>query len=231
MKITILTLFPEMFQGPFDISIIKRAKEKKLVEIEYVNIRDFGIGKHKTVDDTPYGGGNGMILRVDVVHRAIEKARLDARQAKDKKLKKDEQKVILLGAKGKAFNQKTAGGFAHLKHLIIVCGHYEGFDERIKNFVDEEISIGDFILTGGEIPAMLITDSVTRLVKGVIRDRSAAIESFSPYLEYPQYTKPQKYGDLSVPEILLSGNHKRINAWRKKESVSITSKLRPDLIR
>lgn len=115
--------------------------------------------------------------------------------------------------------------------MIIVCGHYEGFDERIKNFVDEEISIGDFILTGGEIPAMLITDSVTRLVKGVIRDRSAAIESFSPYLEYPQYTKPQKYGDLSVPEILLSGNHKRINAWRKKESVSITSKLRPDLIR
>ncbi len=224
MKITILTLFPEMFQGPFDISIIKRAKEKKLVEIEYVNIRDFGIGKHKTVDDTPYGGGNGMILRVDVVHKAIEKA-------KDKKLKNEAQKVILLGAKGKTFNQKTAEGFANLKHLIIVCGHYEGFDERIKNYVDEEISIGDFILTGGEIPAMLITDSVMRLIKGVIRDRSAALESFSPYLEYSQYTKPQKYGDLSVPEILLSGDHKRIETWRKKESVDITSKLRPDLIK
>lgn len=224
MKITILTLFPEMFQGPFDISIIKRAKEKKLVNIEYLNIRDFGIGKHKTVDDTPYGGGNGMILRVDVMHRAIEKA-------KDKKLKKNTQKVILLGAKGKTFNQKTAEGFSNLKHLIIVCGHYEGFDERIKNFVDEEISIGDFILTGGEIPAMLIADSVIRLIKGVIRDGSSAFESFSPYLEYPQYTKPQKYGDLSVPEMLLSGDRKRIETWRKKESMNITSKLRPDLIK
>ncbi len=224
MKISIITLFPEMFQGPFDVSIIKRAKEKKLVDIEYINIRDFGIGKHKLVDDTPYGGGSGMVLRVDVLHRAIEKT-------KDKKLKGDEQKIILLGAKGKTFNQKTARKFSKLKHLIIVCGHYEGFDERIKYFVDEEISIGDFILTGGEIPAMLITDSVIRLIEGVIRDSSAALESFSPYLEHPHYTKPQKYGDLSVPEVLLSGNHKHIEAWRKKESVKITSKLRPDLIR
>lgn len=224
MKISILTLFPEMFQGPFDVSIIKRAKEKKLVDIEYINIREFGVGKHRTVDDTPYGGGNGMVLRVDVLHKAIEKT-------KDKKLKKDAQKVILLGAKGKTYNQKTAESFLKLKHLIIVCGHYEGFDERIKNFVDEEISIGDFILTGGEIPAMLITDSVIRLIKGVLRDKSAALESFSPYLEHPQYTKPRKYEDLSVPEILLSGDHKRIDVWRKKESVDITSKLRPDLIK
>jgi tRNA (guanine37-N1)-methyltransferase len=224
MKITILTLFPEMFQGPFDASIIKRAKEKKLINIKYINIRDFGIGKHKLVDDTPYGGGNGMVLRVDVLHKAIEKA-------KDKKLKGDAQKVILLSAHGKTFNQKTAQKFSKLKHLIIVCGHYEGFDERIKNFVDEEVSIGDFILTGGEIPAMLITDSIIRLIKGVIRDGSAALESFSPYLEHPQYTKPQKYENLSVPEILLSGNHKCIETWRKKESVDITSKLRPDLIK
>lgn len=224
MKITILTLFPEMFQGPFDVSIIKRAQEKKLVEIKYIDIRDFGIGKHKLVDDTPYGGGNGMVLRVDVLHKAIEKA-------KDKKLKKDAQKIILLGAHGKTFNQKTAEKFLKLKHLIIVCGHYEGFDERIKNYVDEEVSIGDFILTGGEIPAMLITDSVIRLIKGVIRDGSAALESFSPYLEHPQYTKPQEYKNLSVPEILLSGDHKRIAIWRKKESVNITSKLRPDLIK
>ena len=165
-----------------------------------------------------------MLLRVDVLHKAIEKA-------KDKKLKKNTQKIILLGAHGKTFNQKTAERFSKLKHLIIVCGHYEGFDERIKNFVDEEISIGDFILTGGEIPAMLITDSVIRLVKGVIRDSSAALESFSPYLEHPQYTKPQKYEDLSVPLILLSGDHKRIDLWRKKESVNLTSKLRPDLIK
>lgn len=224
MKITILTLFPEMFKGPFDVSIIKRAKEKKLVDIEYINIRDFGIGKHKLVDDTPYGGGNGMVLRVDVLHKAIEKA-------KDKKIKGGAEKVILLGARGKTFNQKTAEGFLTLEHLIIVCGHYEGFDERIKNFVDEEISIGDFILTGGEIPAMLIVDSVIRLIKGVLRDGSAALESFSPYLEHPHYTKPQKYENLSVPEILLSGDHKRIGIWRKKESIIITSKLRPDLIK
>jgi len=224
MKITILTLFPEMFQGPFNLSIIKRAKEKKLINIKYINIRDFGIGKHKLVDDTPYGGGNGMVLRVDVLHKAIEKAR-------DKKLKRDAQKIILLGAKGKTFNQRTAESFSKLKHLIIICGHYEGFDERIKNFVDEEISVGDFILTGGEIPAMLITDSVVRLIKGVIRDGSATFESFSPFLEHPQYTKPQKYENLSVPEILLSGNHERIETWRKKESVNITSKLRPDLIK
>jgi tRNA (guanine37-N1)-methyltransferase len=224
MKISILTLFPEMFQGPFDVSMIKRAKEKKLVEIDYVNIRDFGIGKHRLVDDTPYGGGNGMILRVDVLHKAIEKT-------KNKKLKKNEQKVILLGAKGKTFNQKTAQNFSKFKHLIIICGHYEGFDDRIKNFVDEEISIGDFILTGGEIPAMLITDSVVRLLKGVLRDGSAALESFSPYLEHPQYTKPQKYEGLSVPQILLSGNHKLIEDWRKKESEDVTVNLRPDLIK
>ena len=223
MKITILTLFPEMFQGPFDVSMIKRAQEKKLVEIRYINIRDFGIGKHKLVDDTPYGGGNGMILRVDVLHKAIEKA-------KDNKLKGNEQKIILLGAKGKTFNQRTAEKFSKLKHLIIICGHYEGFDERIKNYIDEEISIGDFILTGGEIPAMLITDSVIRLIKGVLRDGSAALESFSPYLEHPQYTKPQEYENLSVPEVLLSGDHKRIDTWRKKESLAITAKLRPDLI-
>ena len=223
MKITILTLFPEMFQGPFDVSMIKRAQEKKLVEIRYINIRDFGIGKHKLVDDTPYGGGNGMILKVDVLHKAIEKA-------KDNKLKGNEQKIILLGAKGKTFNQRTAEKFSKLKHLIIICGHYEGFDERIKNYIDEEISIGDFILTGGEIPAMLITDSVIRLIKGVLRDGSAALESFSPYLEHPQYTKPQEYENLSVPEVLLSGDHKRIDTWRKKESLAITAKLRPDLI-
>lgn len=224
MKISILTLFPEMFTGPFDNSIIKRAKEKKLLTLAYVNIRDFGIGKHKTVDDTPYGGGNGMILKVDILHQALEKT-------KNKKLAKNEQKIVLLSAHGKTFNQKRAQNFAKLKHLIIICGHYEGFDERIKGFIDEEVSIGDFILTGGEIPAMLITDAVARLIKGVLRDGSVASESFSPWLEYPQYTKPQEYNGLPVPKILLSGNHKQIEQWRKKKSLDITSKLRPDLIK
>ncbi len=220
MKISIITLFPEMFKGPFDSSIIKRAMDKKLITIDFINLREFGLGKHKIVDDTPYGGGGGMVLRVDVLEKAIEKARLDARQAR----------VVLLSAHGKKFDQKKAKNYSKLKNLILICGHYEGFDERIKNFIDEEVSIGDFILTGGEIPAMLITDSVSRLVTGVIKKNSADFESFSPYLEYPQYTKPQIYKNLKVPEILLSGNHSKIRIWRKKESLKITKKLRPDLI-
>jgi len=224
MKISIITLFPEMFKGPFDSSIIKRAIDNKLIEIKFINLRDFGLGHHQLVDDTPYGGGMGMILRVDVLQKAIE-------AAKDKKLDKKEQKVILLSAHGKKFDQKKAQGFPKFKKLILICGHYEGFDERVKEFVDEEISVGDFILTGGEIPAMLIIDAVSRLISGVIKKDSAAFESFSPYLEYPQYTKPQVFNNLKVPEVLLSGNHARINAWREKESLRITTKLRPDLIK
>ncbi|HUD05001.1 MAG TPA: tRNA (guanosine(37)-N1)-methyltransferase TrmD [Patescibacteria group bacterium] len=224
MKISIITLFPEMFGGPFDSSIIKRAIDKKLVEINFVNLRDFGLGAHKTVDDTPYGGGKGMILKVDVLQKAIE-------AVKDKKLNKKAQKVILLSAHGKQFAQKKAQSFSKLKNLILVCGHYEGFDERVKKFIDEEVSVGDFILTGGEIPAILITDAVLRLVGGVIKEDSAAFESFSPYLEYPQYTKPQVFNHLKVPEVLLSGNHAKVSEWRKKESLRVTAKLRPDLIK
>lgn len=224
MKISIITLFPEMFKGPFDKSIIKRAIDKKIVEIKLINLRDFGIGKHKLVDDTPYGGGMGMILRVDVLKNAIEKA-------KDKKINKNKQKIILLSAHGKKFNQELAKKYSKLENLILICGHYEGFDERIKAYVDEEISIGDFILTGGEIPAMLITDSTLRLVKGVIKDKSLENESFSPLLEHPQYTKPRSYKSRKVPKILLSGNHNKIKQWREKQSLKITSKLRPDLIK
>jgi tRNA (guanine37-N1)-methyltransferase len=223
MKVSIITLFPEMFKGPFDSSIIKRAIDNKLIEINFINLRKFGIGDHQTVDDTPYGGGKGMILKVNVLQSAIE-------DTKDKKLKKDEQKIVLLGAHGKQFKQEVAQSFSKLKHLILICGHYEGFDERIKEFIDMEISVGDFILTGGEIPAMLITDAVCRLVNGVIKEDSAAFESFSPYLEYPQYTKPQDYNGLKVPEVLLSGDHAKINAWRERESLKITTKLRPDLL-
>lgn len=222
MKISILTLFPEMFEGPFSHSIISRAVKNKLLKIEFINLRNFGIGKHKQVDDTPYGGGQGMILRADVLYDAIQSAR-------DRKLKSI--KTILLSAHGKQFNQALARQFSKLDQLVVVCGHYEGFDERIKKYIDEEISVGDFILTGGEIPAMLITDSVARLVKGVIKDDSSAYESFSPLLEHPQYTKPAVFKNIKVPDILLSGNHKKINEWRTKQSFSKTKKLRPDLLK
>ncbi len=213
-----------MFESPFDSSIIKRAIDKKLIEIEFIDLRSFGLGKHQLVDDTPYGGGMGMILRVDVLEKAIA-------AAKDKTLNSNKQKVVLLSAHGKKFEQKVAKSFSRLEHLILVCGHYEGFDERVKNFVDAEISVGDFVLTGGEIPAMLITDSVARLVEGVIKEDSANFESFSPYLEYSQYTKPQDYKGLKVPGVLLSGNHQEIEKWKKEQSLKITAKLRPDLLK
>lgn len=223
MKISILTLFPEMFKGPFDYSIIKKAIDKKIVNINFVNIRNFGEGTHKIVDDKPYGGGKGMILRVDVVHNAISKI-------KNKKLNIKDQKVILLTPEGITFNQSIAKRFSKLKHLILVCGHYEGFDKRVDKFVDQKLSIGDFIVTGGEIPAMLVTDAVTRLIKGVLKEEVTNKESFSPYLEYPQYTKPRRYKNLHVPRILLTGDHKKIDDWQNKQSIKNTFKARPDLL-
>lgn len=210
MKISIITLFPQMFEGPFNFSIVKRARDKGLVEINFLNLRDFGIGKHKAVDDKVYGGGRGMILRADVIMEAIEKT-------KEKKLKKAEEKVILLSAKGETFNQKRAVSFSKLKHLILLCGHYEGVDARVEKFVDGQVSIGNFITTGGEIPAMLITDAVVRLIKGVLPEGVTEEESFSEnYLEEAQYTRPEVFKKLSVPETLLSGHHKKIEEWKKK---------------
>lgn len=234
MKISILTLFPEMFAGPFDHSIIKRAKEKGLIEIEFINIRDFGEGKHKMVDDTEYGGGIGMLMKVDVVHKAIQHAKETFSETSNNESMK--QWVVLMSASGKTFKQELAKQYAQLDHLIIICGHYEGIDERIKHFIDEEISIGDFVLTGGEIPAMIITDSVTRLIKGVLPVGATEDESFSEnneeiLLEYPHYTKPQIYNDLEVPQILLSGDHKKIAAWRREQAINKTKELRPDLIK
>ncbi len=222
MKITILTLFPEMFEGPFSYSIIKKAREKKFAEINFLNIRDFGLGSHKLVDDTPYGGGKGMILRVDVLDKAL-------RKVKSKKFKRE--RVILLSPQGKTYNQRVAESLAKFDHLILICGHYEGVDARFDKFIDEKISIGDFITTGGEIPSMLIVDSVVRLLKGVLKKGVTQSESFSDLLEYPQYTKPQVYKNLKVPEVLLSGNHKNIEEFKKKESEEITAKLRPDLLK
>ena len=211
MKISILTLFPQMFIGPFDHSIVKHAKEKSLVEINLIDIRGFGIGKHKIVDDKPYGGGQGMILKVDVLKSAINSVR-------NKKLKKDEEKIILMSAKGETYSQKLAKDYSKLKHLIIICGHYEGIDDRILNYIDAEISVGDYISTGGEIPAMLITDSVVRLIPGVLKIGVVENESFTVknVLEHPQYTRPETYDGKSVPKILLEGHHKNIETWKEK---------------
>jgi len=223
MKISILTLFPEMFHGPFKYSIVKRAVDKKLVEIDLINIRDFGIGRHKVVDDKPYGGGLGMILRVDVLEKAVN-------SCKNKNVSFKNKKVILLDPRGKTFNQQMAKEFSKLEHLILACGHYEAVDSRIDYFIDEKISVGDFIVTGGEIPAMIITDATARLVKGILKPEVTNVESFSPFLEYPQYTRPRVYKNYSVPNILLSGDHKKIGEWQKAIALEYTRKQRPDLL-
>lgn len=232
MKISILTLFPQMFSGAFSHSIIKRAVDKNLIEISYINIRDFGIGKHKIVDDTPYGGGAGMLMRVDVVEAAIEKARCVKTSCVER--------VILLDAGGNVLKQATVNSYTKYDHLILICPHYEGVDQRIHSFIDEAVSIGDYILTGGEIPAMVITDAVVRLLPEVLGNTmSSENESFQLIqketkhllLEYPQYTKPLTYKQETVPEILLSGDHKHIAAWKEEESLKRTQKNRPDLLR
>lgn len=219
-----------MFIGPFSSSILKRAREKKLLDIHCINIRDYGVGKHRTVDDTPYGGGVGMLLRVDVVVAALEHARCKKRGCKER--------VILLDAGGKTFIQQYANDLTFFDHLIFICGHYEGFDARIFDFVDETISIGDYILTGGEIPAMVVVDTLARLLPGVLgKNESAKDESFqlqssdTSFLEYPQYTKPALYKKRAVPRVLLSGHHKNIATWRKQESKKRTIANRPDLLK
>ena len=232
MKISILTLFPEMFAGPFEQSIIKRVQEKGIIEIEYINIRDFGIGSHKMVDDTPYGGGVGMVLKVDVLHKAIQYAQKTFEKQKNKKDTK--QLVILTSASGKTYKQQIAKAYAQLDHLIIICGHYEGVDERVTNYIDEEISIGDFVLTGGELPAMVIADSVARLLVGAITQGAVEDESFSKetvLLEYPHYTKPREYDGQMVPDVLLNGNHQKIAEWRNEKSLEKTKRIRPDLLK
>lgn len=215
MKISVLTLFPEMFEGPFDHSIIKRAIEGKLLEIELINIRDFGKGKHKIVDDRPYGGGKGMILKVDVLKSAIE-------ASMDKKISKKNSKIILLSAKGDKYNQNFAKTYSKLEQLILICGHYEGVDERILDYVDDEISIGDFVLTGGEIAAMSIIDSTARLIPGVLDSVATDDESHSKQgiLEYPQYTRPEVFEGKKVPYVLINGNHEKIKEWREKKKIN-----------
>ena len=225
MKVSIITLFPGMFLGPFSYSIIKRAIEKEVLTVEYSNLRDFGIGKHKTVDDTPYGGGAGMLIKVDVIEKSIQASR-----CKDTSCK---EWVILLDAGGKPFTQHQAEVLKTYDHLILIAAHYEGVDDRIRLFIDEELSIGDYVLTGGEIPTMVVVDTVVRLLPNVLgKEESSQNESFQKkLLEYPQYTKPLVYKGHKVPDILLSGHHKNIDTWREKKSLDRTQKNRPDLLK
>ena len=220
MQFDVLTLFPEMFSS-LNESIIGRAKKNKQININLVNVRDFSENKHNKVDDTPYGGGAGMVMMPDVVYRAYQSLN-----------NKDNAKVIYMSPQGKTLNQKKVVELSKEEHLIILCGHYEGIDQRILDkIVDEEISIGDYILTGGELPAMVLIDSVSRYVKGVLSEDSIKEESFSNgLLEYPQYTRPEVFEGMKVPEILLSGNHQRIDEWRKEQSLELTKKKRPDLL-
>ena len=219
MKIDILTLFPNMFNGFKDESIIKRAIDSKKVDINTINFRDFATNKHKKVDDTPYGGGSGMVLMCQPIFDAINS------------VKKENSKVILLSPQGKKYNQKKAYELSKEEHLILICGHYEGFDERIKSICDEEISIGDYVLTGGELPAMVLCDSIVRLIKGVIDDSSSLYETFNDnLLDYPTYTKPRNYKGMKVPEILLSGDHEKIEKWRREKRLELTKEKRPDLL-
>ena len=227
MKISVITLFPQVFTPLLNTSILDKAQKQGKLKVNLVDLRKFGIGKYRQVDDRVYGGGVGMVLRIEPVVKAIEK------------IKKRESKIILLTPQGKTFNQKTALRLAKEKHLVLICGKYEGVDERVRKLVDEEISIGDYVLSGGEIAAMSVIDSIARLLPGVLDKEATALESFSPLtinhkrltlLEPPQYTRPENYEGMIVPKILLSGNHQEIAKWRSQEALRKTKKLRPDLL-
>lgn len=219
MKITILTLFPEAFDSFLSSSILKRAYENDLFTFETVNFREFTNEKHGHVDDTPYGGGAGMVLMCQPILDAL------------KTVKTSNSKVILLTPQGKRFNQSIAYDLSKEKHLIFICGHYEGFDERIRDYVDIQLSLGDFVLTGGEVAAAAMCDSILRLVNGVIKQDSSDDDSFSNgLLEYPQYTRPVEYEGKKVPDVLLSGHHANIAGWRHEMSLKKTAKYRPDLL-
>ena len=220
MRFDVLTLFPEMFNS-LSSSIIGRAVEKGLIEINLVNIRDFSKNKHKKVDDTPYGGGAGMVIMPDVVYDAYNS------------IQKKDAKVIYLSPQGKVLNQKKVQELSKENNLILLCGHYEGIDQRVLDeIVDEEISVGDYVLTGGELPAMVLIDSVSRYVKGVLNNQSIQEESFTNHrLEYPQYTRPEVFRGKRVPEVLISGHHENIKKWRDKQSLEITQFKRPDLLK
>lgn len=220
MKFDVLTLFPDMFKS-LDESVIGKAIEQKLIEINLINIRDFSKDKHKKVDDTPYGGGAGMVMKPDVVYDAYLS------------VKDEKAKVIYLTPQGNVLNQEKVKQLSKNEHLILLCGHYEGIDQRVLDeIVDEEISIGDYVLTGGELPAMVLIDSVSRYIEGVINEESIEEESFSTnLLEYPQYTRPEEFRGRKVPDVLISGHHENIKKWRAEKALEVTKKKRPDLLK
>lgn len=218
----IITIFPEMFESPFGESILKRAQDQELLNISLHDLRKYTLDKHRKTDDHPFGGGVGLIMNVDPIVRAIETV----------KEKKPGARSILLSPGGKSFNQKMAWELSREENLIFVCGRYEGVDERVLNFVDDAISIGDYVMAGGEIPAMVLIESISRLIPNVVGDESSLVEeSFEcNRLEYPQYTKPREFRGLKVPDILLSGHHKKIQDWQLKEALKKTAEIRPDLL-
>jgi len=223
VNIKIFTIFPEMFNGPFNTSILHKAREKGILKIDLINFRDYAQDKHKSVDDYPFGGGAGMVLRPEPIILALE-ANWDFNQPN--------QEIILVTPQGEIFNQEKAKELASKDNLAFICGHYEGFDERIRHFVTREFSIGDYVLTGGEIPAMVMVDAIARLIPGVIKEMESFQEDsfYTGLLEYPQYTRPRVFRNLKVPDVLLSGNHEKIRLWRKKESLRRTLKRRPELL-
>ncbi len=225
MRIDIITLFPDMFIGPLSESIIKRAVAAGKVEITFHQLRDYALDKHGTVDDSPYGGGAGMVLKVDVMDAAIEAVKAQG----PKELK---PYIIAMSAQGRVLKQAVARELSEKEWIILLCGHYEGFDERILSLADEELSIGDFVLTGGELPAMVLTDAIVRLVPGVLgKEASHQDESHeNGLLEYPHFTRPEEFKGMAVPEVLKSGNHAAIEAWRREQSIERTKKRRPDLL-
>lgn len=226
MRIDIISIFPKMFDPVLNESIIRRAQHTGKVRIFVHNLRDYSTDKHKKVDDRPFGGGSGMVMRPEPIFNAVECIK--------SKVKSKKVKVILLSPQGERFNQKVAQRLSRYRHLILICGHYEGIDERVREYlVDEEISIGDYILTGGELPAMVLVDSIVRLLPGVLGDKnSLKFESFEyNLLEYPQFTRPADFKGMKAPRILLCGNHKKIETWRKKQSLLRTRQKRPDLLK
>lgn len=223
MTIDIITLFPDMFKGPFDMSMLWKAQEKGLAEIKLHDLREYGLGPRRQVDDVPYGGGDGMVLKPEPVFAAVEKIKAIRPGAK----------VVMLTPRGQQYTQSTARELAKEESLILLCGHYEGFDERIMALVDYELSIGDYVLTGGELPAMVLVDSIVRLIPGVLGgELSAHDESFSEdLLEYPHYTRPAEFRDMSVPDVLQSGHHGEIDSWRREQAQKKTRQNRPDLLK
>ncbi|MDR0486506.1 MAG: tRNA (guanosine(37)-N1)-methyltransferase TrmD [Elusimicrobiota bacterium] len=232
MRIDVLTLFPKMFEPPFSESLMKKAFDKKIAEINIIDIRSFSKDKHKKVDDKPFGGGAGMVIKCQPILDALAsvgiKKKLSAYTNKSRR-----PYIVYMSPQGKPLNNKIINSLLKVKRLALICGHYEGIDERVMNFVDCEISIGDYVLTGGEIPAMVLIDSLVRMMPGAVKEKSS-IENdsfFNGYLDYPQYTRPENFKGMKVPSVLLSGNHKEIEKWRKEQSYIATKKKRPDLLK